>query len=239
MLEHRPLAEIAGIQTDWLTAKHHFALGSYGNPAHRPIGDLYVWNDDEISPHGGFPLHGHADVEIVTYVREGAITHVDDLGNQGVTRAGDVQVMSAGTGIRHAEHNDEDVTTRIFQIWLHPRQRGGAPQWGAKPFPKADRSGRLVLLASGNGTSDGLPIRADADIYGALLTAGETISYRFDEGYDGYLVPAAGAAIVDGIRIEAREGLAIRNEPTVTIHAASDAELVFVVTRTQPYRHGQ
>ena len=137
MLEHRSLADIAGVQAGWLNAKHHFAVGSYGNPAHHPVGELYVWNDDSISPHAGFPLHAHADVEIITYVREGAITHKDDLGNQGVTRAGDVQVMSAGTGIRHAEHNDEDVTTRIFQIWLHPRQRGGVPQWGCQALPQS------------------------------------------------------------------------------------------------------
>nr|WP_321983284.1 pirin family protein [uncultured Lichenicoccus sp.] len=232
MLEHRSVDDIAGVQAGWLNAKHHFALGSYGNPAHQPVGGLYVWNDDSIAPHAGFPLHAHANVEIITYVREGAITHKDDLGNQGITRAGDVQVMSAGTGIRHAEHNDEDVTTRIFQIWLHPRQRGGVPQWGARPFPKADRSGRLVLLASGSGGSEALPVGADAEIYGALLGAGETISYTFDEGHGGYLVPAAGAVVVNGIRVEAGEGLAIRSEPTVTIRAAPDAELVFVVTRT-------
>ena len=230
MFEHRSCADIAGVSAGWLTAKHHFALSAYGNPAHLPVGGLYVWNDDSISPHEGFPLHAHADVEIITYVREGAITHKDDLGNQGVTRAGDMQVMSAGTGIRHAEYNDEDVTTRIFQMWLHPRQRGGAPHWGAKPFPKANRSGRLVLLASGSGGSEGLPIGADAEVYGALLSSGETISYEFDEGYGGYLVPAAGAVVVNGVRIETGEGLAIRAEPVVTIQAAPNAELVLVVT---------
>ena len=239
MLEHRSSADIAGVRAGWLNAKHHFALGPYGNPAHRPVGQLYVWNDDSLSPHAGFPLHAHADVEIITYVREGAITHRDDLGNQGITRAGDVQVMSAGTGIRHAEHNDEDVTTRIFQMWLHPRQRGGTPRWGAKPFPKANRSGRLVLLASGSGGAEALPVGADAEVYGALLSPGETISYEFEDGHDGYLVPAAGAVVVNGVRVEAGEGLAIRHELTLTIEAAPDAELVFVVTRASAVQAGR
>ena len=164
-------------------------------------------------------------------MREGAITHRDDLGNQGVIRAGDVQVMGAGTGIRHAEHNDEDVTTRIFQIWLHPRQPGGTPRWNARPFPKASRAGRLVRLASGGGDSEGLRIGADAEIYGAVLSSGELISHEFGEGYGGDIVPAVGAVIVNGIRIRAGEGLAVRDEPVSTIQAAPSAELVFVVTR--------
>src|ERR1700686_3877561 len=111
MIEHRRIDEIGGTELDWLKAKHHFALGPYGNPAHKPVGNLYVWNDDEIAPRSGFPLHEHADVEIVTYVREGVITHTDSLGNKGYVHAGDVQVMSAGTGIRHSESNGGHLPT--------------------------------------------------------------------------------------------------------------------------------
>jgi redox-sensitive bicupin YhaK (pirin superfamily) len=230
MIEHKPLAEIAGAQTDWLKAKHHFALGHYGNPGHRPVGNLYVWNDDEIAPHSGFPLHHHADVEIITYVREGVITHEDDLGNKGRTKAGDVQVMSAGTGIRHAERNDETMPTRIFQIWIAPRQRGGSPRWGTRPFPKADRSGRFIALASGRSSAEALPIRADAEIYGAVLFAGTVTEFEFEDGASAYLVPAAGTVAINGIRMEACEGLAVRDERSIRIEALTDAELVMVVT---------
>ena len=125
------------------------------------MGRLRVWNDDEIAPDTGFPPHPHADMEIITYVREGAITHEDSLGNKGRTEAGDVQVMSAGSGIRHAEYNREPMPTTLFQIWIEPERSGGEPSWGAKPFPKSDRSGRFVPLASGfAGDGDALPIRA-------------------------------------------------------------------------------
>ena len=108
-----------------------------------------MWNDDEIAPNTGFPAHPHANMEIITYVREGAITHQDSLGNKGRTEAGDVQVMSAGSGIRHSEYNLEPSKTKIFQIWIEPTTKGGQPTWGAKPFPKSDRSGKLVTIASG------------------------------------------------------------------------------------------
>jgi quercetin 2,3-dioxygenase len=233
MIEHRTLAEIGGLDIGWLKAKHHFAIGrQYGNPAHRPVGRLFVWNDDEIAPHTGFPLHPHADVEIITYVREGAITHEDDLGNKGHTKAGDVQVMSAGTGIRHSERNEEEQPTRIFQIWIEPNHPGGAPRWNARPFPKADRSGRFVPLASGYGAPDALPIRADAEVYGAVLPAGVTAWFDIKAGHAAYLVPAVGSVVVNGVHVKAREGVALHDEPMIAVEALSDAELVLVVAAT-------
>src|ERR1700744_5037373 len=163
MIEHRRIEDIGGTEHDWLRAKHHFALGHYGNPAHKRVGNLYVWNDDEIAPHSGFPPHDHANVEIVTYVREGVVTHADNLGNAGHIEAGDVQVMSAGTGIRHSERNDGVVPTRLFQIWRAPGGVGGDPTWGTRPFPKQDRAGRFVLLASRSGRDGSLSIHSDAD----------------------------------------------------------------------------
>src|SRR5262245_8684710 len=130
-------------------------------------GALRVWNDDEIAPHSGFPPHPHANMEIITYVRDGAITHEDSLGNKGRTEAGDVQVMSAGSGIRHAEYNREPETTRIFQIWIEPNREGGKPSWGAKPFPKGDRPRRFgVLERCFNSQEDALPIGVEADRVG-------------------------------------------------------------------------
>jgi redox-sensitive bicupin YhaK (pirin superfamily) len=162
-------------------------------------------------------------------VRQGAITHQDSLGNKGRTEAGDVQVMSAGIGIRHSEYNFEPETTKIFQIWIQPSSRGEKPRWGAKPFPKDDRSGRFITLASGMDTDgDALPIRADARVLGATLKAGETAEYRLAEGRRAYLVSALGAVEVNGARLAARDGAAIENERVFRVTAIEDAEIVLV-----------
>jgi redox-sensitive bicupin YhaK (pirin superfamily) len=192
-------------------------------------GALRVWNDDTIAPQTGFPPHPHADMEIITYVREGAISHKDSLGNAGRTVAGDVQVMSAGTGITHAEYNMEDETTRIFQIWIIPDEHGQPPSWGTKPFPKGERSGRFVALASGSGEdTDALPLRTDARVLGATLKAGETAEYTLAAGRRGYLVPASGTVELNGVKLEARDGAAIRDESALRVSALEDAELVLV-----------
>src|SRR5712664_920744 len=207
MIELRPFTKLGGADHGWLKAKHHFSFGSHYDPSNMGHGSLRVWNDDEIAPNTGFPAHPHANMEIVTYVREGAVTHKDSLGNEGRTEAGDVQVMSAGTGIRHGEYNLEKQPTRIFQIWITPSSKGGAPAWGSQPFPKADRSGRFVTLASGFDTdNDALPIRARARVLGATLKVGETVEYAFGERRQGYLVPASGSIEVNGLRIDARDG---------------------------------
>jgi redox-sensitive bicupin YhaK (pirin superfamily) len=183
MIERRTFASLGGASYDWLKTKHHFSFADYFDPMRMGWGALRVWNDDEIAPGTGFPLHPHAEMEIITYVRRGAITHEDSLGNKGRTEAGDVQVMSAGTGIRHSEYNLESETTKIFQIWIEPSERGQKPGWGTRPFPKQDRSGRLVTLASGiDNDRDALPIRADARVLGATLKAGETAEYALAEG---------------------------------------------------------
>jgi quercetin 2,3-dioxygenase len=229
MIEVRPFEELGGADHGWLKAKHHFSFASYYDPERMGWGGLRVWNDDEIAPHTGFPPHPHANMEIITYVRDGAITHEDSLGNKGRTEAGDVQVMSAGSGIRHAEYNREPETTRIFQIWIEPDHDGGKPSWGARPFPKGDRSGRFVVLASGfNGDDDALRIRAEARVLGATLKAGETAEYALGKGRHGYLVPAEGEVEVNGERLDTRDGAAIADEALGKIKALSDAEIVLV-----------
>jgi redox-sensitive bicupin YhaK (pirin superfamily) len=229
MIERRPFNELAGADHGWLKAKHHFALADDGDPARMGRGSLRVWNDDEIAPNTGFPPHPHANMEIITYVREGAVTHKDSLGNQGRTEAGDVQVMSAGSGIRHAEYNLEHEPTRLFQIWITPNSNGGSPVWGSRSFPKANRSGRLVTLASGfDSDHDALPIRARARVLGATLKVGETVEYALGEQRHGYLVPASGAVDVNGVRIDARDGAAINDVAVVRITAIEDSELVMV-----------
>ena len=229
MIDRRPFAQLGGANHGWLDAKHHFSFAGYFDPARMGWGALRVWNDDAIAAGTGFPPHPHADMEIVTYVREGAITHQDSLGNVGRTAAGDVQVMSAGSGVRHAEYNRETETTRIFQIWIEPEARGAAPSWGTKPFPKGERAGSFVTLASGFAEdAEALPIRAQARIVGATLKAGETATYPLGAGRHGYLVPARGAVEVNGTRLEARDGAAIADEAVLTVTALADAEIVLV-----------
>ena len=229
MILHKPFDRLGGADHGWLKARHHFSFASYHDPKNMNWGGLRVWNDDEIASRSGFPPHPHADMEIITYVREGAITHQDSLGNQGRTVAGDVQVMSAGTGVRHAEYNLEAETTRIFQIWIEPTERGGAPSWGARPFPKDDRAGRFVPLASGlPGDGDALPIRTNARVLGATLKAGDQITYDLDPSRHAYLVPAVGSVEVNGVSLATRDGAAITGETAITIRALEDAELVMV-----------
>jgi quercetin 2,3-dioxygenase len=229
MIDRRPFAKLGGANHGWLDAKHHFSFASYYDPQNMGWGPIRVWNDDTIAPGAGFPPHPHADMEIITYVRDGAITHQDSLGNTGRTEAGDVQVMSAGSGVRHSEYNLEREATRIFQIWIEPTRRGGPAAWGAKPFPKGERSGRFVTLASGSpDDADALPIRADARVLGATLKAGEVADYDLGEGRHAYLVSAKGAVEVNGVRLDARDGAAIRGEPTLQVRALDDAEVVLV-----------
>jgi redox-sensitive bicupin YhaK (pirin superfamily) len=169
MLQLKSFDDISGFDAGWLKAKHHFTLGPYGNPANKAVGILIVLNDDEIAPHTEFGLHHHENVEIVSYLREDTVTDRDDQGNLGKTHAGDVQVMSAGTGIRHSEQKEEDVPIRLFQIWL-----------------KSSAAGFFVPLASGRNAEGALPIRTDAEVYGALLRAGAKTSYSFCEGDAGF-----------------------------------------------------
>jgi hypothetical protein len=175
-------------------------------------------------------------MEIITYVREGAITHQDSMGNKGRTGAGDVQVMSAGTGVKHAEYNLESERTRLFQIWIEPDKAGGPPSWGAKPFPKADRSGKFVTLASGRpGDADAnggaLPIRADARVLGATLKAGESLTYETTPDRHAYLVASAGVVEVNGLRLGPRDGAAATDVDSLTVTAIEDAEVVMVDAR--------
>ena len=229
MIEVRSFDSLGAADHGWLDARHHFSFADYHDPKRMGWGPIRVWNDDRIAPNTGFPPHPHANMEIVTYVREGAITHQDSLGNRGRTEAGDVQVMSAGSGIRHAEYNLEAGPTTLFQIWIQPNQAGGQPSWGAKPFPKGDRAGQFVTLASGiAGDEDALPIRTNGRVVAATLKAGEIATYQLGADRFGYLVPATGSIEVNGVTLKTLDGAAIRDEATLTVTALEDAELVLV-----------
>ena len=229
MIELRPFASLGAANHGWLDAHHHFSFADYYEPGRIRWGALRVWNDDLIAAQSGFPPHPHQDMEIVTYIRQGAITHRDSLGNEGRTAAGDVQVMSAGTGIRHAEYNLESEETRLFQIWILPDQRGHAPSWGTRPFPKEDRHGEFVTLASGlPGDGDALPIHARARVAGAMVKAGETVRYDTTPERHLYLVPASGRVRIGAVEAQARDGVAITGESAIEVTALEDSELVLV-----------
>ena len=228
MIDVRPFNSLGGANHGWLDAKHHFSFANYYDPNRMSWGRLRVWNDDTIAAKSGFPPHPHSDMEIITYVRTGAITHEDSMGNKGRTGAGDVQVMSAGTGVRHSEFNLENEPTTLFQIWIEADKRGAQPSWGAKVFPKSDRTGQFSVLASGDTTDNALTINADAKVLGATLNAGESLTYSLAEGRRAYLVPAVGEVEVNGVALNARDGAAIADEPTIKITAKADAELVMV-----------
>lgn len=233
MIEIRPFASLGGADHGWLKTRHHFSFADYHDPARMNWGRLRVWNDDEIAPGTGFDPHPHRDMEIVTYVREGAITHRDSMGNEGRTAAGDVQIMSAGTGVVHAEYNLEPVTTKIFQIWILPDRRGAKPNWRAKTFPKAVREAAFEVLASGRPVdvkSGALPLNADAAVLAATLRAGQTLRQPLAAGQAVYLVPASGVVEVNGTPVHARDGAAIRDETEIVVVAREDAELVLIET---------
>jgi len=232
MIEKRPFDSLGRFDADWLAARYHFSFSGYRDPARMQWGSaLRVWNDDTIQPKTGFPPHPHSDMEIITYVRTGAITHQDSMGNRGRTEAGDVQVMSAGSGVTHAEYNLEDGETTLYQIWILPKERGGTPYWGAAKFPKADRAGALVTLASGfeqDQAAGALPIRQDARVLAATLAKGQSVSYPVESGRHAYLTVAKGSASVNGVELGPRDGAAIHDEAEIRVTAGADAEIVLV-----------
>jgi redox-sensitive bicupin YhaK (pirin superfamily) len=230
MIDIRPFNSLGHANHGWLDARHHFSFADYYDPKRMGWGRIRVWNDDTIGAQSGFPPHPHRDMEIVTYVRTGAITHQDSMGNKGRTAAGDVQVMSAGTGVTHAEYNLEDEATTLFQIWIETDRPAAPPSWGAKPFPQDSREGQFQLLASGDGEDGALTINADARILGATVKAGEKIAIDASTDRHLYLV-ASGRVRVNGVEASPRDGVAITGEERVEIEAQDESELVLVDAR--------
>jgi len=232
MIDIRPFATLGHADHGWLNARHHFSFSDYHDSGRMGWGAIRVWNDDEIAPQSGFPPHPHSDMEIITYVRTGAITHQDSLGNKGRTGAGDVQVMSAGTGVRHSEANLEDEATTLFQIWVQTDRKGATPSWGAMQFPKEARDGAFVTLASGLADDAGaLRIQAAARVMGAKLGAGQAVELDLDPARHVYMVALGGAVEVNGNRAEPRDGVAITGETKIRIEAEGEAEIVLVDAR--------
>ncbi len=213
----------------WLDARYHFSFARYHNPDRMGFGSLRVINDDIVQAGKGFDTHPHDNMEIITYVRKGAITHKDSAGNEGRTEAGDVQVMSAGSGVTHSEHNHETEDTSLYQIWILPRERNIAPRWDARSFPKEPANDSLPLLVSGYEQDQGdgvLYINADAAIYGGRLSGGTEITQSLRQ--QGYVLVSDGTLEIDGTALKKGDGAEITGAETVTIKALDDAEIVLI-----------
>jgi len=224
VIEKRPFERLGRFDNDWLSARYHFSFSDYFDPERRGVGPLIVWNDDTIKAGTGFPTHPHRDMEIITYIRSGAITHQDSTGGHGRTEAGNVQVMSAGTGVFHSEFNVEKDDMTLFQIWIRPDRSGHAPRYESRAFPRAP--GQLIALASGRAEHpEALPIHQDAAVLGALLQAGQSLSHPL-AGRQAYLVGLRGPISVNGVRLEPRDGAVIVEETEIRIEALADAEVV-------------
>lgn len=221
--------ELGQFQNDWLHAHYHFSFSEYRNPERMGLGVLRVINDDIVAAGGGFDFHPHRDMEIITYVRRGAITHRDSLGNEGRTAAGDVQVMSAGTGIIHSEENREGEATNLYQIWIHPRQKNVTPRWEQRAFPKMPVQQALSLLVSGRAEDEAkgaLYIHQDAAIYGGRLKEGTSIAHPVGEA--AYLLVAIGTVEVNGHTLAAGDGLSAEEESTLRITALEETEVLVI-----------
>jgi len=235
MISVTPFEELGRFRNGWLDAHYHFSFADYHDPSKMGLGALRVWNDDTIAPHSGFDPHPHRDMEIVTYVRTGAISHRDSLGQAGVTRAGDVQVMTAGTGIVHSEMNEEDGPTTLFQIWIFTDRRGHSPGWETRQFPKEPVVGSLPVLASGRvGEDHALPINQNAAVLGGRIAVGKSVVHALGTGRGAYLVPTEGRVRVNGRAVETRGGVMVTDEEAITVEALEAVEVVLVDTPLQP-----
>jgi redox-sensitive bicupin YhaK (pirin superfamily) len=229
MIDKRPYRSLGGGHHGWLKTRHHFSFADYEEKERDCWGALRVWNDNEIAPGAGFPAHPHTDIDIITYVRQGAIIHDDNLGNCARMEAGSVQVLSAGSGIRHSEYNADGVPAHLFQIWIKPEQSGGPPEWTDRHFPKTDQAGQFVVLASGlQQDREAAPLRSGARVLGITLTSGQRVDYCPDQNRHLYLVPASGTVLINGVRVAERDGIAIADEECVTLEAVNDCEIVMV-----------
>ncbi len=229
MITVYPYATLGRADHGWLNARHHFSFARYWNPSRTAFGTLRVINDDKVAAGMGFGTHPHDNMEIITYVRAGAITHKDSMGNVGRTAAGDVQVMSAGSGVAHSEQNLEREDTRLYQIWIEPNARDVAPRWDAKAFPKAPVTGALPVLVSGqpeHADSGALMIHQDAAIYGGTLKAGTTITQTIK--HQAYILASVGSFMVNGTALNQGDGAEVTGDKRLTIHAETDAEILVI-----------
>ncbi|HUB08196.1 MAG TPA: pirin family protein [Myxococcales bacterium] len=227
MLTLRKAADRGHANHGWLDTHHTFSFADYRDPRFMGFGPLRVINDDTVAPGGGFPPHGHRDMEIISYVLEGALQHRDSLGNGSVIRPGDVQRMSAGTGVTHSEFNaSKEAPVHFLQIWLLPRREGLPSGYEQKFFGDDEKRDRLRLVASPDGAGGSVRLQQDARVYASLLRAGATLTHAFTRGRKGWLHVARGTAEINGQRLAAGDGLAIEGEETLSIGSPTEGEIL-------------
>jgi quercetin 2,3-dioxygenase len=226
MITIRPAAERGKANFGWLDSRHTFSFGHYHDDSHMGFGPLRVINEDWVTPGAGFDTHGHSNMEILTYVLEGELAHKDSIGTGSVIRPGEVQRMSAGTGIRHSEFNpSKQAPVHLLQIWILPSRDGLKPGYQQSAFP-LDDTGRLHLVASGNGRDGSLTINQDADLYAGRLTKGDVVERKLRDGRLGWLQVARGCVSLNGVGLATGDGAAIEKEADLAIRADSDAEIL-------------
>jgi len=229
MIAVRHAAERGTVNLGWLDSRHTFSFGHYYDPDHMGFGPLRVINEDRVRPGAGFDTHGHQDMEIISYVLEGALEHKDSIGTGSVIRPGDVQVMSAGTGIRHSEFNhSKKEPVHFLQIWLLPDRKGLAPRYDQKSFPESGKRDRLRLVGSPDGRDGSIVIHQDADIYDAQLSHGHAVTHPLKAGRKGWVQVIAGAVEVNGKAAVAGDGVAVENEALLSLNAGADGSQVLV-----------
>jgi redox-sensitive bicupin YhaK (pirin superfamily) len=228
MIKLRPAAARGHADHGWLNSHHTFSFADYFDPANMGFGDLRVINEDRVAPGGGFGTHGHRDMEIFSYVVEGELAHKDSMGNGSVIRPGDIQIMSAGTGVRHSEFNGSDSNpVHFLQIWLMPAENDAPPRYDERRFTEEDKLNRLRLILSPDARDGSAAIRQDASIYASVLEPGKSVETRFAAGRQGWLQVIKGAVDVNGVSAVAGDGLAITDESALAIKANEQSEFLF------------
>ncbi len=227
MITVRPAAARGAADFGWLNSRHTFSFGEYHDPAHMGFGHLRVINDDRVAGGGGFPPHPHRDMEIISYVVEGGLEHADTLGNRSVIRPGDVQRMSAGTGVRHSEFNASATEpVRFLQIWILPERQGLPAGYEQKAFPEAEKRGRLRLVGSRDGRDGSVVIHQDVDLHAGLLDWDERADLTLAPGRRAWVQVVRGALSLNGTRLSAGDGAAVTDERALVLDQARDAEVL-------------
>jgi redox-sensitive bicupin YhaK (pirin superfamily) len=227
MLEIRHAEERGVANFDWLNSKHSFSFGHYHDPKHMGFGPLRVINEDRVQPGRGFDTHGHRDMEIISYVLEGALEHKDSMGNGSIIRPGDVQRMTAGTGVRHSEFNQsKSELVHFLQIWILPEKEGLKPGYEQKTFGEEEKRGKLRLVSSRDGRDGSVTIHQDVDLYATRLGEGDETTHQLGAGRKGWVQVARGRVEINGTALQAGDGVALTDETGITLRGMSDAEIL-------------
>ncbi len=227
MIIKRPAAERGQTRTPWLDSRHTFSFNRYYDPRWSGFRDLLVINEDFVAPSGGFGAHSHSDMEILTYIVAGALQHRDSMGNTSVIRAGEVQRMSAGTGVTHSEFNPSpDEPVHLLQIWVTPERRGAAPGYEQRQFSEEERGGRLKLIASRGGREGSVTVHQDAEVYSGILGAGDEAGHELRAGRNAWVQVVKGSVSLNGVELAAGDGAAVSAEERLALRAGEPSEVL-------------